>query len=264
MRRLVIVSLLGALTSCSILIDLSGLSGEPLCDGGCSDQGATDAAFAPDAFDGRAPDGAGSSPIAFEQSTTVRQIGVTIGATINPTASGNLVVVALTQNTSASAKVTGVSDDAPGGSNAYVSAGQRSADVSCNNTAEIWYAKDVGSGAKNVSVTMSGSSAVEVWVLEVSGLGTTAPLESGAVIGDQPASTQVAAPQVTTAARALVVSTVATCGEVKSLAAGSPFIELPTQNGHDTAYFIAPTGGSYGATWVTTSFTWNASTVAFH
>lgn len=86
----------------------------------------------------------------------------------------------------------------------------------------------------------------------------------GQLIGDQPASTQVAAPHVTTAARALVVSTVATCGEVKRLAAGSPFIELPTQNGHDTAYFVAPTGGSYGATWVTTSFTWNASSVAFH
>ena len=77
-------------------------------------------------------------------------------------------------------------------------------------------------------------------------------------------STRVIAPQVQTAGSALVASTVSSCNQVNAFVDGSPFIALTFENDDDTAYYVAPTGGSYGASWTSMNATWNASTVAFH
>ena len=115
-----------------------------------------------------------------------------------------------------------------------------------------------------MTITLTASSDVSAWVIELSGLSKTSPLEGAAVTDDQPASTRVIAPQVQTAGSALVASTVSSCNQVNALVDGSPLIALPFENGDDTAYYVAPTGGSYGASWTSMNATWNASTVAFH
>ena len=67
-----------------------------------------------------------------------------------------------------------------------------------------------------------GTSDVSAWVMEVSGLRKTSPLEGAAVTDDQPASTRVIAPQVQTAGSALLASTASSCNQVNALVDGSP------------------------------------------
>jgi hypothetical protein len=271
LQRVLLVSLFGALSACSVLTDLGGLSvGAQPCAGSCGD-GAAESGVADGGASSSADartssaDEAGAAVITVVQSAAVHQNPASmIQATIKPTASGNLLVVSITQVTSVTTGIVGVADDAPGGSNVYVLAYKGSRDTACDNTIEHWYARDTKAGATKVIITLTASSDISAWVMEVSGPSKTSPFESASVADDQPASMRVIAPRVQTAGSALVVSTASSCNQVNGLVDGSPFIALPFENGDDAAYYVAPTGGSYGASWTSVNATWTASTVAFH
>ncbi len=196
-----------------------------------------------------------------QDSTPSTATSLSVG--INASGAGNLIVVGLTQESGTTAVVTTISDDAAGGSNVYVSANERSADSSCANTAEIWYAKATKPGAKTVIVSMSASVAFEVWVAEFSGVSTSSPFVTGGATSSASTATILAPQAVVSSAPALVVSVATTCGAISAVHAGSPFTALPILDGEDTAYAIVTKSGSYGAEWSYSSGTWNASTAAF-
>jgi hypothetical protein len=188
----------------------------------------------------------------------------TLTKSFAPSGDGNLLVVAVALSSSTSVTVTSITDNAPGGGNSYVSANQRSVDGSCADFVEIWFAKNVHAGASTVTVTASGAAQMNLWVLELAGLSTTDPLDTGAVSSNRPSSNVVTAPAVTPSTpSAVVISTATTCGTISTVRAGNPFTGLAVLSGESTAYLITAAAGSYGAVWNASSGTWNASTVAF-
>lgn len=202
--------------------------------------------------------------IALVQSGRSHGQSVVSTITLNPTTSGNLLVVGVDQDSDSSGAVLGITDDAPNGPNTYVSANARSSDPSCTDTAEIWYAMGIRPGATTVTVTMTSSLLHEVWVAEFSGLSKTAPLDKVAVANAQPASNLLSAPKVSPSAPiALVVSLGTDCADISGLQSGNPFTDLPPQNGETLAYYFSVALGSYGAVWVQSNGTWNASTASF-
>jgi hypothetical protein len=141
-------------------------------------------------------------------------------------------------------------------------------DVVCASVDEIWYAKITQPGATSVYVTSDQSAKMAVWVLELSGLDPTNPLDVGAMVDNyQPDSGVIRSPQVVpSAANAVVVSVAAVCGTITGLNAGSPFTALDVRNGCNTAYLLTPGHGTFGAVWDYNPGaynSWNASTVAF-
>jgi hypothetical protein len=221
-----------------------------------------------DASDSSASDVIGTDTattvLAFVQGTGASESGSSGKLAISPTSAGDLLVVAIVQESGTTAAIASILDDALGGSNTYVSANQRSVDTSCANTCEIWYAKNVRPGATSLAILMSASVTFEAWVAEFSGASTTSPLDTGAVANSQPATTVITAPTVTPSApNAVVLSVAASCGAISAVAAGSPFHALATKNGEDAAYFVASKIGAYGAVWTSSRGTWNGSTAAF-
>ena len=92
--------------------------------------------------------------------------------TIPATGTGHLIAVAMMFNGKTS--VTGVSDNATGGSNTYVSAGARS--TTSTWSTEIWYAVSSKPGATVVTPTFAGSpTSVQITVWEVSGISSSSP-----------------------------------------------------------------------------------------
>ncbi len=180
---------------------------------------------------------------------------------IPKTVGGDLVVVAVAQESDTTSVVSAISDDA---GNTYVSANQRSIDASCANTTEIWYATNVAPGASLVHVAMSASVTIEVWVAEFAGPSGASPLDTGAIASTQPSGAMIAAPVVTPSSPdALVISTAASCGAISAVAPGSPFTALAILNGENTAYYVAHAAGTYGAVWSYNGGSWDGSTVAF-
>jgi hypothetical protein len=221
-----------------------------------------------DASDSSASDviGTDTAPtvLAFVQGAGSSESGPSGKLAISSTGAGDLLVVAIVQESGTAAAVVSIVDNAPGGPNTYVSANQRSVDARCANTAEIWYAKNVRPGTTSVAILMSASVTFEAWVAEFSGASTTSPLDTGAAASSQPATTVITAPTVTPSVpNAVVLSVAASCGAISGLAAGSPFHALATKNGEDAAYYVASQTGAYGAVWSTSGGTWNGSTAAF-
>ncbi len=205
---------------------------------------------------------AAPASIALVQSTgdTTPTTSTSLTVNINASGSGHLLVVALTQETAATATVAGVTDDV---GNTYVSANQRSVDSSCDNTAELWYAAASKPGAKKVTVAMSANVGFEVWIAELSGISTQSPLVTGAATSGGSQTSVPAPPVNVTAVPALVVSVASSCGAISGIQNGNPFMPLMIQDDQDTAYAIVSAAGSYGATWSYSGGTWNASTAEF-
>jgi hypothetical protein len=184
----------------------------------------------------------------------------TIG--LNPTRAGDFLAVLATYF-GVGPTIQGISDNAPGGSSTYSSANLRSSVGTCQ-AAEIWYARDIAAGATSVTVTLSASAHVDVWVLEFSGLATSGGVDMGQTGTGGPSFT-IDAPTLTpSGAPALLVSAVGSCGQVGIVALGNPFIGLPQgQTGNDAAYYIATAPGTYGPVFTSTLGQWNASVAAF-
>ena len=142
------------------------------------------------------------------------------------------------------AAVASVTDDAPGGSNTYVSANVRAAS-SCA-ASEIWYARDVVAGLTTVTVASTRQPPAQAWIVEASGLASTGGVDVRQM-GMGPATTTIVAPTVTPSGLdALIVSVVASCGGVSGLAAGNPFVALPVAQGDDAAYYVRSPQGATG------------------
>lgn len=222
--------------------------------------GPTTTSDAAGSSDGTTPDAASTAAMVVQGTALPLTMGMSAAVPIAKTTAGDLVVVGVTQETNTTAIVSQITDDA---GNTYVSANQRSVDTSCNNTAEIWYAAAVHADASSITVTMSASVTIEVWALELAGPGPN-PVDTGAVASTQPSGATIPAPTVVvSSAGEAVISTAATCGAISQLKAGSPFTALAIENGENTAYYITPAPGSYGAVWSYGGGSWNASTVAF-
>ncbi|WP_394826157.1 hypothetical protein [Pendulispora albinea] len=204
------------------------------------------------------------SPFALVQQGTKEQTSKTVTIAMGQTGTGNLIVVVIGQGTNRDTTVTSIVDDAPGGSNAYVSTRQRSIDTADVNTLEIWYAANIRPGATSATVTMQDSVRVMAWVMEFSGPSKSETFDTGSVLNNQPRGTTIIAPVVIPSTpTALVISAAMSAGEISELNAGSPFQRLPIVSGNNVAYFFATKPGSYSAVWSSENATWNASTVAF-
>lgn len=185
--------------------------------------------------------------------------------TIPTTSTGNLLVVAWTSNNGGGgAVITSVADNA---NNVYAEAGNaRAVDASANSMADVWYSKNIHSGATVVTVTPSlagTTGTVVVW--EFSGVDTLAPLDQTAVFNTQIATTTPSAAAVTTSAASEVVISVANIqGAVTGLIAGSLFSSDSIANGNGWAHLVTSTVGTYQAQWNNSvSGTYAASTVSF-
>jgi hypothetical protein len=184
------------------------------------------------------------------------------------TTAGNVLVLGVTHSGSSSA-ISRITDDAPGGSNAYVVAtsGSYNDNAGCDGAMAIWYAKGIHAGATTVTVTVD-SLATAGWLLEVSGLSPTSPIRHGKG-AREPVRRQrgpdCRAPGDTLDARRARGLRRERVGDVSGLQSGSPFSPLSIEQGDDLAYEIVHQTGSYGPVWIAeTSGLWAAGTVAFH
>jgi hypothetical protein len=209
-------------------------------------------------------DGSADAPavanIASGQSNGATNLAV---ATLpNPTQSGDFLAVLVTGVGSGS--VASIGDDAPGGSNAYVSANAKAYELDCTCYTEIWYARNVRAGARTVTVTTVASNSSLAWVMELSGINASNGADLSAVANTQPVATVVVAPSITPPATpALVLSVVASCATISSVQDQSGFTDLPILEGNVAAYRIVTDPGSYGAVWNQDAGGWCASTAAF-
>jgi hypothetical protein len=127
---------------------------------------AADASEAADALDAaEAPDTSGLADAARPPPITVIQTGSsstsnsgTLLIPLSPSRAGSFFVV-MSTFASVTETISAVVDNAPGGSNAYVSANLRSVAGTCQAT-ELWYARAARPGATSVSVTTATASTV--------------------------------------------------------------------------------------------------------
>lgn len=188
--------------------------------------------------------------------------GITTTLEVNlqhPATEGNLLVLAIGDDTYTTGTVQSVTDDA---SDVFTSTHERATDDGSHNSDEVWYAKASG-GVTTITVTMTAAITYELWAFEVSGVST--PDIAAAQNAGAPPSRTAAAPAVTPSVEnAFVVSLLSTSSGVNGLVAGSPFTFLQAQNGNDAAYLITTAKGSYGATFtLSDEGTASAVTVAF-
>jgi hypothetical protein len=179
------------------------------------------------------------------------QTAASTNGTLAIASSGPSHLIVLAIQTGAAGGVTGVTDNAGGGGNSYVELTQ----AFSNNTAfpgyglEIWYATAARAGVTSVTITGSQSMAV-LW--EVEGVRTTAPVDTGTAVSNQPATMVASGPTITTAnAGELVISALITDQAVGGMHAGSPFKLDRTVMGNGFAHLDnadAP-AGTYQALW---------------
>jgi hypothetical protein len=106
----------------------------------------------------------------------------------NPTISGNCLVVAIFWELAANnaVQVSGITDDAPGGSNAYALA-KNVQDQAHGQQVSIYVAQDIKAGTRRITVSFSGggSNYTVVKATEIAGISATAAVDktSGAVVG---------------------------------------------------------------------------------
>lgn len=211
-----------------------------------------------------AADGIGSMITVVQTQSSVDDGGTSLSIDVAPIQAGDFVAVLVTYafGDATSENVVGVSDDGPAGGNTYVSANLQSVVPPCQGS-EIWYARNTTAGATTITVTVSGTAPIQLWVIEASGLRATGGVDQGAT-GSGGATTSIQAPVVTpTGVPALIVSAAGSCGAISGVDNSSPFTGLTAQDGNDAAYYVATTPGSYGPIYGNTDDDWNASVAAF-
>jgi hypothetical protein len=211
-----------------------------------------------------AADGVSSVITVVQTQSNASDGGTALSVTVSPIQAADFVAVLVTYSfgDAISENVVGVSDDGPAGSNKYVSANLQSVVAPCQ-ASEIWYARNTTPGATTVNVTVSAYSAIQLWVIEASGLRATGGVDQGTT-GSGGATTSIQTPAVApTGYPALIVSAAGSCGAISGVDNTSPFTGLPAQDGNDAAYYVATTAGSYGPIYGSTNDSWNASVAAF-
>lgn len=146
--------------------------------------------------------------------------------------------------------VTSVTDNATGGSNAWVSA-VFSSDTSSTNRCNIYYVAQSKPGATTITINYASALSSYVWHIEASEMNPTLPLDSTAATNNGAATTTPAAPPViTSTSRSLVVSVGAGGNNFTGIYAGNLFTDMTLENGDVMAYLLTsvPTAG-LGARW---------------
>ncbi len=185
--------------------------------------------------------------------------------TIPATGTGHLIAVAVMFNGKTS--VTGVSDNATGGSNTYVSAGARA--TTSTWSSEIWYAVTSRPGATVVTPAFAGSpTSVQITVWEVSGISGLAPDATSTSSGSVTLNNTPGAAVTATQAGDFIVSTLlANSASFAAISSGNEFTDDFTTFGNGWAHITSAsaTAGTHQASWYTASplGVYCSSTVAF-
>jgi len=192
--------------------------------------------------------------------------GAITSLTIPATGTGHLLAVALIFNGTTS--VTGISDNATGGSNTYRSA--RARGTSNIWSTEIWYAVSSRAGATIVTPTFaSAPTSVMIAVWEVSGI-SSAPLDAAnTVTGNLTSNNTPGAPVTTSQAGDFIVSIMlASTANVATISSGNEFTNDFGLFGNGWAHITstAAAAGTHQASWFTSSPSgiYLSSTAAFH
>src|SRR6202167_429858 len=186
---------------------------------------------------------------------------LTIPATVN----AHLLVVAMAFDGKTS--VTGVTDNATGGSNTYVSAGARS--TSSTWSTEIWYAVNAKPRPTIITPTFAGSpQTVQITVCVVSGISHSAPDVTNISTGSVTTNNTPGAAVTTTQAGDFVVSILlANTADFTSISSGNAFTDDFTTLGNGWAHITSTSApaGTYQASWYTASAVgvYCSSTAAF-
>ena len=259
--RWLVGPLLGLVSACSLLTDLHGLSGGgDARDGGSSDGGDGERDGSTSSTEAGPP----GSELRLVQTTTSTFSSATAPIALSATAEDDLLIVASAHNGQSTDTLTGIVDNAPGGSSIYAFTSQRSTS-DCSKSTELWAATNVKAGATSVTISTTGGGTFYVWVAEFAGLGRPTRVSGGAAISNQPANPLVTSPTVVTTSPSVVVSVGVTCSSMTGIHTGNPFIALPPLQRGSAAYFLAPSPGTFGAVWDAASSNsgWNAATAAF-
>ena len=191
--------------------------------------------------------------------------GTSTSVPIPPTVAGDLLVVAVSWN--------GIADVTTGAPFATVNASGRALGPwlvwdgpnACGSSTVLWVANNIIGGAAAVAVEMMPAgnySSFTVAVFEVSGV--EALLSDPFMFGGSSTSAATAtAPAVHACPGQLVVSTIAACGALSSIAPGSPFTALGAITNDDAAFFVPTAPGAYGAEWSYGGGSWSATTLLF-
>ena len=199
----------------------------------------------------------------------VQTAGISVSPTlaIAATGSDHLIVVALR---SGGTTISSVTDDAPGGSNVYVSIpAARAVNAVANALVELWYATGSRPGATTISVVSDGSLNTMVW--EVDHIAAGNPVDTASELSDQPTTLTPFGPTITTTmAGEFVIAAAIVEINVIDIHAGNEFVEeFPeaTSPGNDGyAHLGDPNApaGAYRAEWdVDMSGTYCATGAAF-
>ena len=176
---------------------------------------------------------------------------------VTPIAAGDLVLVGIGGYYAA----TQITDDSPGGSNRYASAGVTESDQN-SNVSQIWYANNTRPGATTVTVVLAGSDNVVLWILEYSGIDPVQPLAGGAV-AESDSAESIAYGGATPVTRPNSIMFAVASGAGLALASGTGFFDLSGANGGDAAV-ASFDRGVYFATWNSSPpGEWASSTAAF-
>lgn len=165
-----------------------------------------------------------------------------------PLGAHHLVVVAV--QLSSDGRVTSILDSSA--CNAYVEVpAARAVDRPLGDAVQIFYAKNSCSGADDLGVAATAAVfATVVW--EVSGIRTDDPVDTAAVLNDQPASTAPIGPTITTStAGEFVVSAAMVENLAATIHAGNEFTNDQITNGNGWAHLTDPmaAAGDHRAQW---------------
>jgi hypothetical protein len=178
---------------------------------------------------------------------------MSVSFTSNNTA-GNFLIV--TGSAARPASTLSVSDTL---GNSYSTAFGPVTDTTQNVTIYVWYVPICKGGANTVTITPSGTAALEIHVSEWSGLASTSPV-------DQTASATGTGTSVSSGVKTTTINGELVFGYswvFSSASAGTGFTPISLVNGDLDEYQIQPTAGSIATTFTQTSGTWFAAMVTF-
>ena len=180
--------------------------------------------------------------------------------TIASTGTGNLLVVAAVYGGCSGCFITSVSDNASGGSNAWIRTGAIASDATAG-AVDIWYAKNSRPGATQLTVG-PGNPNVVFW--EFSGIDANSPVEATSVLNNQGPSANPAGPSITTALpEELIVSAVNVQNSITHIHAGNAFTNDSLQGNDGWAHLVATSTGTFNAQWDQSSGTYASNAVSF-
>jgi hypothetical protein len=174
---------------------------------------------------------------------TANATSCTLSLTSNPTP-GNLVVVGVC--TGAQSVTISSCADTAGTPNAYTPTPLSPASNAAAANAYIFYLKNTpASAVKSVKATASSSTAIAMWLVEIAGADTTAPLHIEAIYASTTSQTNMNNPSITTTINGCYIFGVSSV-EQTTTAINSPFAKVGTTFpwGDGAGDFIQSTAGA--------------------